>query len=295
MANHPSDDDKYIIIGIKEKNGIASEFYNIEELIDEATYQQYIDSNIEPKIKFEYKAFNYNDCQLAYFRIYGNKDRPYLIKKTVQNSIENNKIEFREGDGFIKIGTSTNKLTRSDFDNIYKTKYKAQDRKDELVITPYWGITENKELKLLKLKYFDIAIENTSTHSIDFDVEMNVFFGIGIKIISESTLVKELNKQKKQEIGIFGITMPNISEIMPYNFHIHVVERANSVSIKRTKLRNEKTAINIPQKSVEKDIFQQELLIIAEGSYSISAEIIIRSDDFTEGTLTKKIELKIDD
>jgi len=95
MANHPSDEDKYIIIGVKEGNGVASEFYEVTNLIDEAKYRQYLNTNIEPKINFEYKSFMHKGFRLAYFRIFENMDRPYLFKKVVRNSIDQGKIEFR--------------------------------------------------------------------------------------------------------------------------------------------------------------------------------------------------------
>ncbi len=40
LLNHPSDEEKYIVCGIKEKNGVADEFFDIGDLIDEAKYQQ---------------------------------------------------------------------------------------------------------------------------------------------------------------------------------------------------------------------------------------------------------------
>jgi|AntRauTorcE11898_2_1112593.scaffolds.fasta_scaffold01099_2 predicted HTH transcriptional regulator len=57
LANHHSDTDKYIIIGVKEENGVAKDFYEIERLTDEAAYQKFVNENIEPKINFNYKSF----------------------------------------------------------------------------------------------------------------------------------------------------------------------------------------------------------------------------------------------
>lgn len=295
MANHPSNEDKYIIIGVKEKNGVASEFYDINELIDQATYQQYLDSNIEPKINFEYKSFIYDDHQLAYFRIFDNNDRPYLIKKAVQNSSDKNKIEFKEGDGFIRVGTSTDKMTRHDFDNIYKSKYELTDRKSDLIITPYFGLSDTEELKQLKLRFFDIQIENTSNRSIDLDVEMKIFRADNYKIVPERTILEEFDKHHStQQYSGLGFRMPHISGMRSINFHIDVDELSDYIFIKRTKLRQQKFALNIPQKSYEKDIFYQGLVLIGESSGSIKAELVIRSDDFSSGVLRQMIELKID-
>ena len=65
FANHYSSKDKFIIIGVIEKNGKANGFKNIDDLIDESKYQQLINTNIEPKISFEYKAFIYKEYSLA--------------------------------------------------------------------------------------------------------------------------------------------------------------------------------------------------------------------------------------
>jgi len=291
MANHPSDEDKYIIIGVKEKNGIASDFYDVTDLVDQAKYQQFINSYIEPEIHFEYKLIDYNNHQLAYFRIYDNKDRPYLIKKEVRNFADNKIIEFREGDGFIRVGTSTKKITRTGFDKIYEFKHKKVDRKSDLKITPYFGIPDNSELSMLKVKYLDISIENTSKHSIDIDVEMRVFKETRYKLISEYELKQELNKQERKNSNIFGI---QISPIEMPSFHVDIEELSDSVVISRTRMRNQRTAITISQKGIEKDVFCQYLLLLVLKNEPkvIKAELTIRSDDFTEGVLIENIEFR---
>src|SRR5690606_8063698 len=102
FANHHSDSDKYIIIGVKEENGIANEFFEIETITDAASYQQFLNDNIEPEINFEYKTTTYNDKKIAYFRIYSNKNRPYLFKKNLQNHFTR-ETEYKIGDGFIRV------------------------------------------------------------------------------------------------------------------------------------------------------------------------------------------------
>lgn len=294
MANHSSNEDKYIIIGVKEKNGVASEFFDTNELIDQSLYQQYLDSNIEPKINFEYKSFIYEDHQLAYFRVFENNERPYLIKKAVQNSNEN-KIEFKEGDGFIRVGTSTKKMTRSDFEKIYKTRYESTDRKNDLIITPYWGFSDSRNLKELKVKYFDIKIENISNRSIDLDVEMNVFFGDNYRVFTEQYILERLEKQKPKSNNPYRFVTVNTSVMRTINSPIHIEQKSDSIFIKLTKLRQQKFALNLPQKSVETDVFHQEIvLILEEGMSLLKAEVVIRSDDFTAGMMKKMIEYEID-
>lgn len=294
MANHPSNEEKYIIIGVKEKNGVAAEFFDTIEIIDQSLYQQYLDSNIEPKINFEYKSFIYKDIKLAYFRVFENNDRPYLIKKAVQNSNDKNKIEFKEGDGFIRVGTSTKKMTRADFEKIYKARYESADRKGDLIITPYYGITDTKELNQYRVKYFDIKIENTSNRSIDLDVEMNVFCGDDYTITTERTLLEKLNRQNTPKTNRFGMVIPDFSMLRSVNSHVDTTENRDSIFIKLTKLRQQKFALNIPQKSTEKDIFQQEIVLLNDSLSTIKAEVVVRSDDFSAGVMKQEIELKIE-
>jgi hypothetical protein len=299
MANHPSDEDKYIIIGIKEKNGKGSDLYSISEIVDQSKYQQYIDSNIEPKIKFEYKSLMYKNNQIAYFRIYGNKDRPYLFKKVVQNSIDKNKVDFKEGDGFIRVGTSTRKMTRSDFDFIYNSKHVPKDRKDELKIEAYWKIIDDDYYKGINLKYFDLSIDNTSNQSIEFDIEMTVFHGKGFKIVPEHELRKKFEESRESTQNPYDIFKPNLTGIMASNLNFIIDEKEEYVLIKPRGLINRKFDFCLPQESVESDIFQQELVIMEldpeqRKTDIIFAEVTIRSDDFSEGLLKKKFEIKFE-
>jgi hypothetical protein len=299
MANHPSDEDKFIIIGVKEKNGVVSEFHDILELVDQAKYQQYIDAYIEPKMQFEYKPLIFNNKQLAYFRIFGNSLRPYLFKKTVQNSVEKDKLEFKEGDGYIRVGTSTKKMTRSDFEFIYKSKYTAKDRKDDLIIEGYWKIIDDDYYSEINLKYFDISIENISNKSIEFDIEMTVFHGETSKIIPEHELRKKLQEDRVPEYNHYGLFKPNLTGIISSNLSFITEEKENGILIKPRMLNSRNFDFCLAQNSKDQDVFQQELVIVeldskATKTDSIFAEVIIRSDDFTEGLLKKRIEVKIE-
>lgn len=289
FANHHSDSDKYIIIGVKEVNGIANEFFEVENLTDEAKYQQFLNENIEPKINFEYKSAIYEGKQIAYFRIFGNKNRPYLFKKNLQNPITS-KTEYKIGDGHIRFGSSSRKLERSDFENIYKTRFTDKDRKNDLVIETYFGITDNEEIINLDIKYLDIKITNQSNKSIEFDVEMKVYKSENYGLISEDELVKKLkNSQKKKRSG-FGIDLEIIQPQM-LNLNVDFEEKDNFIVISRNSFAK-KTAINLAQNSSESDIFCKHLFVLGNNADEIKAELTIRSDDFSEGPLIKELIFK---
>jgi hypothetical protein len=289
LANHHSDSDKYIIIGVKEVNGIANQFFEIESLTDEASYQQFLIENIEPKINFEYKSLIFSDKQIAYFRLFGNKNRPYLFKKNIQNPITN-KTEYKIGDGYIKVGSSSKKLERSDFENIYKTRFTEKDRKNDLIIEPYFGITDNEEIINWNIKYLDIKITNQSNKSIDFDVEMKVYKSENYELITEDELVKELKSKRKKKNNGFGIDF-EIIQTQVNNLHVNIEEKANFMIISRNSLAK-KTAIILAQNSSESDIFCKSIFAIGDNFDEIKAELTIRSDDFTEGALIKDFIFK---
>lgn len=288
LANHHSDEDKYIIIGIKEENGLAKHFYEIENITDEAAYQKFVNENIEPKINFEYKSFIYEGQKLACFRIFNNKLRPYLFKKNIQNPVTN-KTDFKIGDGFIKVGSSSKKLERADFENIYNARFTEKDRKDDIAIETYFGTSNDDDLSKWGIKYIDIKIINHSNKSIDFDVEMKVFKGNGYELIAEDELKRELRKTRKKSISL-GI---DIEMIQPQikNFHIDFKDEDNYILIKRNSL-SRRTAISLPQNSSEMDIFCQHLFVLEKEEHEIMAELTIRSDDFTEGLLIKELIFK---
>lgn len=289
FANHHSDIDKYIIIGIKEENGIAGQFFEIENLTDEATYQQFLNENIEPKINFEYKSATFEQKQIAYFRIFGNKNRPYLFKKNLQNPITK-KPEYKIGDGFIKVGSSSRKLDRSDFENIYKKRFSEKDRKNDLKIETYFAVTDNEKIAKWDIKYIDLKIINESNKSIDFDIEMKVFKNDYYELISEDELEKEINKKNRKKSNGFG---GNFELIQPQlmNFNINFQEKEDYFLISRNGKFN-KTAISLAQNSSENDIFCKHLFILTKDADEIKAELTIRSDDFTEGSFVKELTFR---
>lgn len=288
FANHPKYEDKFIIIGVEEKNGIAGSLNNINELIDQAKYQQYLNTYIEPQVNFEYRPIEFKGYQLAYFRIFENNDRPYLFKKEVQTVCDDGKkrIIYREGDGFIRAGTATRKMVRSDFVRICNDKLKQKDRKAELTITP--SINYFRELPLseeINFKILDIDIQNLSNKSIDVDIELKIYKNDYCKIITNTEFERMMNEQFSNRSIMANVVLPN--------FHVENEENEEYFIFRRTKLRNMKTAVSIAQNETEKEIFGNEIIIIHKETGIVLIEVTIRSDDFIEGALKQRFEVKI--
>lgn len=285
FANHLSNHPKYIIIGIKEKNGIADEIFDIDDSKDEAIFQQFVFDNIEPKINFEFKYTTYENKKIAYFKIFENFDRPYLFKKDVINP-SNNKTDFQKGDGYIRLGTSTKKLDRNDFEEIYKLKFSSYDRKDDLLINSYFNNPNDSDLTELEIKYIDIEIINNSNKSIDFEVEMKVYKGEGFSIISETDLKSIIFEQKSNYPFAISIEMAQIP-----NLFVTFKDEKDYVLITRNTL-NRKAAVSLPQHSSEADIFFQQIFVLSENPSEIKADLIVRSDDFVDGPLKRELVFK---
>lgn len=287
MANHPSDKDKYIIIGVEEKGGKASEFFSLDVITDQAKYQQFLDRNIEPPINLEYKSFEYKNHKLAYFRIFGNQDRPYLFKTTIKDLVNNQKLLYKPGDGVIRAGTSTRELVREDLERIYKKRYQQKDRKSDIRITPVTGVCEEFSNEEVTVNYIDLSIENTSNKSLDFDVEMKVY-KCSKGIIS--TCVDIRREMQRRNIAISS-TGPSSTL---GNIFVAFREEDDFVAIEGALIRpGSKTTMSIAQHDSIAFAFDKELVVFLEEPCSFDIEVTVRSDDFSAGALTEKFVFPI--
>lgn len=141
MANSEFKGEKYIIFGVKEittSKRIVG--VNLEQVKDQATYQQIIRENIEPDIEFEMKMFRKDDCDICCFIINGN-DRPYIIKKMFG--------KINAGFSHKRINTTRTPLLRRDLDEIYEEKENALQIK---LANIKWEQNEySKELLLIRM------------------------------------------------------------------------------------------------------------------------------------------------
>lgn len=281
FVNHPSPNDKFIIIGVKEVDGIADSFEEIGPLTDEAKYQQLLFEYLEPKINFEYKAFEYQGKQLAYFRFFENTQRPYLFKKEFQS---NGKTLYKEGDGLIRQGTSTRRLVRSDFENIYKDRFVSRDRSKDLQIISRILSPENESsYALLGVKLLEIDIQNLSNSSIEFDAEL---------VISNQEDYLFLTDEEVNKAIDDAMEKPFYQRTPTINFDISVDKRENFLKIERL-ARKSKHAVMIPQKGIEIDLFCQTLYVLTEKEeIEIYGQITIRCDEFNSGPLVETITFK---
>jgi len=282
MANCLSNEDKFIIIGVKEVNGKADDFSNVEELIDDAKYQDYLIGNITPLINFEYNSHIYKGHKLAYFRIYDNHDRPYLLKKDVKNA-SNDKNAFRVGDGFKRIGTNTKKLDRIDFDNIYKSKNEMTDRSDDLEI-----ITKHHKIMDAEISTSE-NYKNDEYFLIDFQIfnnspkKISVFYQLIIEDLNQLFITKHRIKE-----------LINLGKFMFHSSSRHSkLEELKVFKYENKKIISRKDNIEttIGPNSVSDNLFCNEVIIEKSNLKNIKVKLILNGDDFKNGQFIKEINL----
>ncbi|MFA9423670.1 MAG: helix-turn-helix domain-containing protein, partial [Sedimentibacter sp.] len=84
MANSKYCGDKYIILGVKEKQNGSKDILGIpeKEFYDSSIIQNVILKNIEPEIDIDYFPIKYNDLLIGVIVIKSkNINKPYMIKK----------------------------------------------------------------------------------------------------------------------------------------------------------------------------------------------------------------------
>lgn len=281
FANHISDEDKYIIVGIKETESSQKEIIPIKDPVDEAKYRQYIAENIEPEINFEYKISVYQGKTISYFKISDNKDRPYLLKKDT--------INYKYGDGFIRYGTAIKKIGRKELNDIEQKKKNYINRKQDLVILER---TENyfEEDQLISFKHLDIDIENKSNKSIRFHIEMILKKNNSCVITTTPDLEEKLNQINEVE-DMRGA--PPIFDIDDFKAPLFT---SLQVGIKdedsEMKIWNRKE-ISLPQNQSSHLIFGKSLVAFGNAGQEIYGQIILRSDEFVDGALLKELKFKI--
>jgi hypothetical protein len=266
MANNPADNDKFLIIGIKDGT-----FYDIDDPIDDGQYQQYIKDNIQPHINFEYTPMDYDGHKICVFRIFNNNNRPYLIKNKIVNS--EGKVCFWQGDGFIRRGTSTDRLIRDDFERIYKKRYTNKDRKDDLKIITKWKLIEYDDFYKTYLYAIDMDLINESNQSIDITVEVKIKKSNKYDITTQDDLDRQEYERRKENSGYFDIPRP----YMP-GLNISMSENESEYVIRR----GLRPKINLEQRESFTDIFFGGLFFSGYVE-DIVGEIIVKSDFFTEG------------
>lgn len=140
MANAKTNNERYIILGVKlNANGTRAILGIENDLIDEATYQQLVNNNIEPELHFEYFQYEFLNKKIGVFKIYDCLNPPYMMKKDFG--------KLKIGESFIRKGSHQTRLTRKDID--YFIEKKMSENYFNGKIETYF---EDRNQKFIKLK-----------------------------------------------------------------------------------------------------------------------------------------------
>jgi len=137
FANSHQKGDKFIVCGVKLNSDGSREMVGIQKdnIKDQSSYQQLIQSNIEPDIDVEIISHVYQELTFVIFKIINPQNRPYILKK--------NYDKLKKGMSLIRKGTFKMPLIRSDFERIYAERNDAIQFKGKITV---W-YTNRKEEK----------------------------------------------------------------------------------------------------------------------------------------------------
>ncbi len=288
FANLSSKEDKFIIIGAEEKNGVAVSYKPIDTLHDQASYQQFLNQYIEPEINFEYKAILYQGNQLAYFRIFNNDKKPYLFKKEYKDNLAKGN-QYRTGAGFIRTGTSTRELKREDFEKIYTERLGAKDRSEDISFKLIIGNFRSSELSYAGyIKHLQVDVENLSNTSIDLDVEAKVYNNNLVKAQCGQTLEMKIYNDKRDKSMFANTAYLNLAfpPFIPINTNVEFQNNSAYSTYEITSQKGTHSALRVKQRGKIVDIFNGQIALVFSRPTEIKIELIVRSDDFPSGPKT---------
>ena len=196
MSNANTQDNRYILIGLKPKSINDRGIVGIKgELTDSANIQQLIFENIEPEINLEYFPHKYKEFTIGVLKISNCDNPPYLMKKDFGNG----KNKLYKGDGFIRIGSHQPRLTRKDYDRFTELKNNQKYFSDDVEFI----LTTNDLINEIKLK---------SLNNIQIPSQIN-------KEKIERILKEKKEKAKNfEKLGIVGQNFINNINLTPSFF-----------------------------------------------------------------------------
>lgn len=114
FANGEAKGNKYIIFGVadetKEIIGIPD-----EEKFEPSVIENSLEGRVEPRVRIECGEIRIDGKRVAYIKISEKNDNPPYIIKTAGGKNQS----IRQGDIFVRIGTSNRKANREDLDRMY--------------------------------------------------------------------------------------------------------------------------------------------------------------------------------
>lgn len=168
MANAPTDEERYIICGLKVKPDGERIVRGVErrEIVDAATYQNLVHDNITPAIPLDYFAHEIDGRLFAVLRIGPCTEQPYAMRKKFDatrgpdtppageggegeptRARRKERMPLEQGHMWIRKGTRKAPIEREDLERIYRRRYEAQ-RFSGMIRIGFDALGEPKRLAL---------------------------------------------------------------------------------------------------------------------------------------------------
>ncbi|MCM3390690.1 ATP-binding protein (plasmid) [Ureibacillus chungkukjangi] len=163
FANALTNDlNRYIVIGVKDQNGMK-EYFNVNrnDIGDVSNFQQLIDQNIEPNIPIKIKYVNIEENELAVFEIGPCDNPPYVFKKDYPPT--------KQGIIYIRNGTSTRFAKRQELDLMYQRRDKVQSK--DISVGFIDAIESSIELRVLNSGEINNAPSNIRKRAIENEIK----------------------------------------------------------------------------------------------------------------------------
>lgn len=189
FGNSHSLRNKYILIGIKEKNNVCEEIIGVDKnkINDEASFQQVVNTYIKENLIVEHKVIQIagKDVLVIKIPVSNNSNRPFMVKKQID--------KLKENEIYIRKGSSTDLANKKDLEYMFK-----DNKESKLVLKTYLNGILSNELQFSNLKevikkfldaYYKGIIEyaNKTINLIcdNFEFNNNGFLGVEDVIFDE--------------------------------------------------------------------------------------------------------------
>lgn len=208
FANSHSTQTKYIIIGMKKKDGVIT-FKDMPSITDDANYQEIANEYLEPTIDFKYVPFQYENNHLGIFIINSNNlvNRFFSFKKDYKRGTT---VMYKKGEMRIRKGSSTSLVSKFDMQKAFG----ENERKSNLTIK---GFKEGKIIEGFTVYNFD-DLYLTSIEEKEKEIKNLITQISNIEIVDEEPLEEskgsqsELSTKLSELTSSFGKSMNFLNE-----------------------------------------------------------------------------------
>ena len=157
---------------------------------------------------------------------------------------------------------------------MYSAKWTQKDRKGDIELI--CSIKPSEDLP--QFDHVDVTVNNTSNRSINFDLDLKIFKQDGLLIMPKYQIQREIVDDFRQAINYMPPMGVSTSE---RDDHFLI---ATSLKKGVTLLQNDRLT----------DILDENAMILmTKEDLVLSCEVLVRSDDFIEGMLIRKIDLPV--